>query len=150
MQQLVSESILINREAEEVFDYLSNMENFKSWFQGVVAIESQDETSHGQVGKVYLETVKVPLRGERKIQLLVVESVRPHKFVTEGMFPPLLPRMEVLIEAQGKSSAVQWSMYSRSESWLFKLLVLPFAKSVISKRAKQSLGVLKSKLDHTA
>lgn len=85
------------------------MERFGEWFPAVLSIKSIDELPHGSVGKKYLETVSVPMRGERKIELTVKESVEKERFVTEGNFPPLLPRMEIQINETGENlNHMEW------------------------------------------
>src|SRR5690606_35573250 len=91
---LAEESIDMHRSPATVFDYVANMERFGEWFPGVLSIESANDLAHGHAGKQYLETVAVPLRGERRIRLLVQQAERNRLFVTEGNFPPIMPRME--------------------------------------------------------
>lgn len=137
MNLLASETFSIGKPADEVFSFLSNMENFARWFPGVIRIESIDNDSHAVIGKTWLETVKVPLRGEKQITITVVATDGKSTFVTEGRFPPLLPRMEVRIVATDlANSQVHWQMFSRNNSAVFKLLILPIAKAVLSKRSK--------------
>lgn len=95
MKIIASVDSRINRPIKDVFEYVSNMENFQQWFQGVNSITSLDETPHGVVGKTYLEAVDVPIKGRQNIKLKVVECIQPTNFVTEGKFPPVLPRMEI-------------------------------------------------------
>lgn len=148
MHLLAKEDVMINRSAKVIFDYVTNMERFGEWFPGVRSIRSANGYPHGHVGKEYLETVAIPLRGERKIKL-VVRAVQANKlFVTEGDLFPLMPRMEVRIDSNGTESCnVTWSMFSRNESAIFRLTLLPLAGAVVRKRATWGIGKLKSNLE---
>src|SRR5690606_4594622 len=76
--------------ASEAYRLLSNMERFGEWFPEVISITSVNDKCHGEPGKKYLETVSIPLLGERKIELCVTESIENQRFVTEGNLIPLL------------------------------------------------------------
>jgi hypothetical protein len=72
---LISEvEISIDRVDTDVFNYVSNMENFGAWFPEVISITSDSEGPHGIVGKKYLETVNIPLAGLKQISISVVDS----------------------------------------------------------------------------
>jgi len=146
---LISEvEISIDRINTDVFNYVSNMENFGAWFPGVISIISNNEKPHGIVGKKYLETVKVPLAGLKEIPISVVDSKQGEFFVTEGDFSPLFPRMEVDIKRINNiSSKISWRMYSRNNNRMIKILLLPLAKSVMQKRAKIAINRLKVTLE---
>ncbi len=58
-----------------------------------VKIESDNSLEHATNGKKYIETVKIPFRGESKISLNVVKAEENKNFITEGDFSSLLPRM---------------------------------------------------------
>lgn len=128
----------------QLFDLISNMQRFGEWFPGVIKIQAGNDLAHGEVGKTYLETVQVPLRGKQEILLTVVESVHGERFVTEGEFAPLLPRMEIRLNQQGAEKVeVCWRMLSRTQSLAVRLLLLPLASRVLSRRANIGLQRLK-------
>jgi hypothetical protein len=130
------------------YQYTTNLERFGEWFPGVVAIESANGLPHGESGKEYLETVSVPLRGQRKIRLVVKEAERDASLVTEGAFPPLLPRMHIRFKALTNDSCqVQWQMFSRNEGLLARLTIIPLARGVMRRRAAVGLEALKKKLE---
>lgn len=148
MHLLAEESVNINKPVDAVFDYVTNMERFGEWFPGVLSIESATNHAHGQVGKEYLEKVVIPLRGERKVKLVVRESERNRLFVTEGKLSPLMPRMEVRFQWTGSDSCnITWRMLSRNNATLFRLTMLPLARAVLRKRAAAGLGKLKSNVE---
>jgi hypothetical protein len=145
---LAEESINIKRPVPEVFDYVTDMERFGDWFPGVLAIEPANWRKPGQVGKEYLETVAVPLRGRRQISIIVRESQPGKFFATEGKFPPLLPRMEVEFEpGEGGTCDLTWRMFSRNRGLVFRFTMLPLARRIMKKRAAIGLRRLGTKLE---
>lgn len=148
MHLLVEKTVTVGRSAHEVFAYVSNMERFSEWFPGVVAITSLDALAHGERGKVYLETVRIPLRGRRRITLQVRETRAPHFFATEGQLRPLLPKMEISIDATTQAACtLTWRLFSRNHSRGVRWLLLPLAGFVMRRRAAKGLATLKSQLE---
>ncbi len=148
MHLLAEKSINIKRPVPDVFDYVTDMERFGDWFPGVLAIEPANWHKHGQTGKEYLETVAVPLRGQRQISIVVRESQPCQFFATEGKFPPLLPRMEVeFAPGEGGSCDLTWRMLSRNRGLVFRFTLLPLARRVMRKRATIGLKRLAKKLE---
>jgi hypothetical protein len=74
--------------------------------------------------------------------------VEPDKlFVTEGDYPPLLPRMEIEFRPQGAGCTVTWRMLSRNTSLLARLTWLRVARRIIRKRAAAGVAQLKEQLE---
>ncbi len=148
MQLLTEQTITIARSVEAAYQYATNMERFGEWFPGVLSIESANTSPHAQRGKEYLETVTVPLRGKRQIKLSVKDAQSNELFVTEGEFPPLMPRMEIVFQATGADSCdVTWRMFSRNDNFLVKATLLPLAKRVMRKRAAIGMKRLRQELE---
>ena len=151
MHLLVEQSVCIQCRAQDVFEFVSNMEHFALWFPGVIAIESSNALAHGQVGKEYLETVSVPLRGHQKIRLHVREVVQAsgdYLFATEGRFPPLLPRMEISIsDGPLTSCRLTWRMFSRNRSPVIRFTLHLLARRLMGQRARVGLAVLKERME---
>lgn len=148
LQLLTEQTLAIARSVEATYQYATNLEHFAEWFPGVLSIESANTLEHGQRGKEYLETMAIPLRGTRKIKIRVKDAQPNQVFVTEGEFPPLKPRMEILFQATGADSCrVTWRMFSRNDSLLFKATLLRLFKSVMHKRAAIGLKRLQQKLE---
>jgi hypothetical protein len=149
MYLLAEQTITISRSVEAAYQYTTNMEYFGEWFPGVLSIESANDFPHAKCGKEYLETVSIPLRGKRKIRISV-KKAQPNKlFITEGEFPLLMPRMEIAFQASGANScSVTWRMFSRNNSFLFKITLLPLVKNVMRKRAAIGIKQLKQKLEN--
>jgi hypothetical protein len=148
MHLLAEQSAALACSAETAYRYVSNLERFGEWFPAVVSIESANDRPHGEPGKTYLETVAVPLRGTRKIVLTVVEAQRNQRLVTEGDFPPLLPRMEIDFETTAANRCrIRWRMFSRSTHPLMRLTLIPLARSVMQGRARVGIARLQARLD---
>jgi len=79
----------------------------------------------------------------------VVREALPGKFLaTEGRFPPLLPRMEiVLAEAGTDGCRLTWRMFSRNDNLIVRYALLPLAARVMDKRAKAGVAALKKRLE---
>ena len=148
MHLLVEKTVAVQRCAHDVFGYVSDMERFAEWFPGVISIASLDSLEPGQPGKAYRETVRVPLKGLRQITLQVREARAPHFFATEGQSRPLLPRMEISLNATtANTCTLSWRMFSRNSSPSVRYLLLPLAKMVLQQRAAQGLAALKLRLE---
>lgn len=147
MVLVAEQKFTIERPVDEVFSYITDMENFGQWFPGVISIRSSNDLPSGAIGKQYVESVKVPLRGHKDVTIKVVESTANHKFVTEGKLPPLMPRMEVIFKKAGdRRCEVQWRMFSCNKSHLFRLFGLPMVRSIMGQRARQGAAKIKDVL----
>jgi hypothetical protein len=148
MHLLASSVVTIACSATKAFDYAADLENFSDWFPGVIDIVAANELPFATPGKQYVETVAVPLRGERTVRIRVVEADSPKRLATEGELPLLLPRMEIEVDDIGENSCeVRWRMLSRNEVVLVRLAVLPVARWLMGRRATAGLRNLKQRLE---
>ncbi len=148
MHLLAEESVEIRCSADEAYAYACDLEKFGEWFPGVIRIVAQDALDLTAIGKSYLETVAIPLRGNRNVQIRVKEAERNSIFITEGSMRPLLPRMEIRFRASGTNSTlVSWQMHSRSQSALLRATLIPLARRVMKTRARQGMANLKRQLE---
>lgn len=148
MHLLAESTVEIACPVSVAYQYACNLERFGEWFPGVIAIESANGLAHGELGKEYLETVAVPLSGQRKLKLVVKEAEHDRSLTTESAFPPLLPRMQIRFKAlTADSCQVQWQMFSRNQGLLAKLTIIPLARGVMRPRAVIGLAALKKKLE---
>src|SRR5687767_12738371 len=109
MYLLAQASTTIECARSVVFNYAANLENFAEWFPGVLRITAPDNLAFDAVGKEYHETIVVPLRGERRVVLRVVEVAAPVRIVTEGALATVLPRMEIEFRDAGPGRCeVDW------------------------------------------
>lgn len=112
---LAETSISIDGQTEQLFEYVTNMENYAEWFPGVLSITSHNNLPHGVQGKTYQERITMP-EGEASLVIEVKASVRNKSFYTEGDLEPLLPamRMEFAPDMQNKTS-FSLKYFSRNE-----------------------------------
>ncbi len=151
MYPIASSTVRINCPSPAVFDYVADLENFCDWFPGALTITAQDDLAVATIGKRYVETVAVPLRGRRQVLLRVVDVQAPRRLVTEGDLPVLLPRMQIdVCDAGNDACEVRWSMVSRNENVLARRFVLPPARRLMQRRAEAGLCHLKRHLEGTA
>jgi carbon monoxide dehydrogenase subunit G len=145
---LVEESVDIQCPVEAAYAYTCDLRNFGQWFPGVIEIVAKDDLELTAIGKSYLETVSVPLRGKRGVRIVVKEASPDSLFVTQGSFRPLLPRMEIRFSSLGPaSSRVNWRMYSLSRSALVRAVLIPLASRVMNGRAKKAMKSLRFVLE---
>ncbi|GAA3956867.1 SRPBCC family protein [Allohahella marinimesophila] len=148
MHLLAKKRVKINRPTSVVFDYVTDMEQFPEWFPEIREVRSGNELAHGQIGKTYFETVKMPFGNTREIRLIVRDSIADRLFVTEAHFPPILPRMEVIFhELSEEQCAIDWQMFSRSRSFVIWLCLLPLLRRVMTRRAARAMVQLKAALE---
>ena len=151
MYLLASSVVTIACARTKTFEYAADLENFAHWFPGVIGIVAHDELSFATPGKQYVETVAVPLRGNRTVMIRVVDASTPMRVVTEGDLPLLLPRMEIEFQdVGGNSCEVRWRMLSRNENVLVRYTVLPLAGWLMGRRAATGLRNLKWILEGSA
>jgi hypothetical protein len=132
----------------EAFDYVGDLENFAEWFPGVIEVVAHNDVAFSERGREYRETVDVPLRGRRSVGIRVVDAEAPQRLVTEGDLSIVMPRMEIQItQASPQLCTVHWRMFSRNTNALARLLVLPIARTVMTKRASTGLHRLKERLE---
>ncbi|MDP3857084.1 MAG: SRPBCC family protein [Stagnimonas sp.] len=151
MRLLAERCIDLACPVEQAFLYATNLEHFGEWFPGVLAIRSDDGLAPTVVGKRYQETVAVPGRGRRQVEITVREALPLRFLATEGAFPPLLPRMEMAFEVIADGHCrVTWRMFSRNTGGLARWTLIPLARAVLSARAGKGLRALKQRLENSA
>lgn len=99
MIELAKAQVRISTSPEDVFHYVSNMENYGQWFPGVVAIRAKNKLPHATVGKTYVETLNLP-DGEHALTIEVVQCRSDRLFLTQGDLPGVLPQMTVTLSPQ--------------------------------------------------
>lgn len=112
---LANKIIELSGNAMEVFDFVTNMENYAQWFPGVVAIRSANALAHAQVGKQYVETLAFP-DGVKELVVEVKKSVKYQVFETEGDLAPLLPCMTMLFSTLDQPDTCELNLSYRSRN----------------------------------
>ena len=144
---LAEGSIEIRRPSEDVFAYVSNLENFPAWFPGVLSIRSLNTLAHGAVGKRYRETLHMRLGRTTSVDI-EVKDARPATHLTTQGSGFLLPSMKVNFTALTHGETrVAWSMVSRNQRWWFRWFVLPALRRVMGARAGVGLRQLREILE---
>lgn len=148
---LVDQTLSIDCPTEDVFAFLSNHENYIRWFPGVIAIGSHDGLSHGEVGKIYNETLNMPTGRTRTISIEVLESQPPTSFVMQADFAPLHPRTEIRLRAEAADLTIlNWKFLSRSQSAVGRLLISTLVRKTVERQCKAGLLELKQILENGA
>jgi Polyketide cyclase / dehydrase and lipid transport len=148
MYLLADAAIDIACPSTEAFDFACDLENFAEWFPGVIDVVAHNDVPFSERGREYHETVVVPLRGRRSVLIRVVDAEAPRWLVTEGDLSIVMPRMEIRITPSSPQRCiVHWRMFSRNTGALARLLVLPIARTVMTKRASAGLNRLKERLE---
>ncbi|MGJ8529968.1 SRPBCC family protein [Maritalea sp.] len=151
MQSIASFDLEVERTPTEVFDFISNMENFGEWFPGVVSIVSKDQMAHQKVGKVYFESVQEPFKGKVTIPITVVACQPNEMFQTQGEYPPLWPQMTVELTKIDKGcTRISWAMESRNDNIFFRFTLLLIVKRIMRKRAQIAKIELQAIFDKSA
>ncbi len=144
---LFDHTIATPAQVEAVFAFVSNHQNYALWFPGVIEIHSDDSLPHGTVGKTYQETVRLPSGRQKLITIPVVESVPDRRFVTEGRFPPLHPRMEMTLQpAADGGTVLRWRFMSRNRSLIGRMLIRLLVRPALTGRSRVAARQLSARL----
>ncbi len=104
---------------EKVFDYLSDHTNYADWYPGVISVSKRINDEQIGVGTIFDEVIRLPTGGETTIEITVVEHDARRRFVTEGNFKPLFPRMEFdFCSEPSGGTQVRWRFLTRNPSWI--------------------------------
>ena len=144
---LAQGSVEIARPLHETFAYVSNMENFPTWFPGVATMRALDTLEHGQVGKRYRETVHMPFGRTGAIDIEVKEAREDEHLLTEGGGFVLARVSVAFTPLSSDTTRVEWRMVSRNQRWWFRWLVLPLLRRVMRGRAREGLRKLRENLE---
>lgn len=143
MIELAQRSIAINTSAERVFNFISNMENYNTWFPGVVNVRSFNDLAHGTKGKQYKEVLLMP-DGESELLISVVNSIENKFFQTHGDLPGLLPQMTIELTASSKKSCdMNLQYHCRNSALNKKDKLITTLQSDLGERSHTALTTLK-------
>ncbi|CAM2064721.1 SRPBCC family protein [Sulfidibacter corallicola] len=151
MSLLARQSIEIQCPIAPLFTYVINMEHFGEWFPEVVTIRSHNDRNHGDVGKTYLETVRVPPSETADIVIEVVRCELNQSFTTEGAFEPLRPRMTIELEpVTPETVRLTWAMETRATDPEIRDRMVNLFGPVMSARAETALQRLKARHENSS
>ena len=144
MISLALQSTVIQAPSHQVFDFVSNMENYKDWFPGIIEICSDNDLNHGEVGKKYRERLLMP-SGESELLITVVESIKNKKFLTQGNLDVVLPQMTIVFsELTSQVCEVNLQYHSRSQKLDESDDLIASLQSDLDARSHTALETLKS------
>ncbi|BFM18529.1 hypothetical protein R50073_47120 [Maricurvus nonylphenolicus] len=111
---LTKKTMVFGQAIEQIFPYVTNMENYMDWFPGVVSIESTDDLPPATKGKRYQEYLSLP-EGNVSLVIEVKESKINECFYTEGDLSPVLPAMLMEFKRLGSNGTeFNLSYYARN------------------------------------
>ena len=144
-------SARVNRPIDDVFTFVSNHENYKLWYPGVVSVVSANDKPHGTPGKTYMETLKMPGGRHQEIPIVAIISERPRRFVTEGEFPALMPQMSFELRAASESQTdIVWTFRSRHTSPVRRLVARLLYRPVMKRQALTAMAQLTRLLERSS
>ena len=148
MIELAKANAAISCPVDIAFQFVSNMENYGSWFPGVRAIKSKNSSAHGSVGKTYIETLLFP-DGEYELTIEVAECETNHLFLTKGDLEGVLPQMTIEFHTQGENSChMNLQYYSRNTHLTQESDIIVSLREDLAKRALQGMVNLQKILGH--
>lgn len=147
---LIDRTIIVRRPIDETFAFTANHENYALWFPDVISVVSKTAEPHGTVGKVYVETLRMPTGRVRQIEIPVVECDPPNQLATEAEFAPLQPRMEFRLRDLGDGrTEIRWLFSSRARSLLVRFLVKRLFARTMSEKGAVASSRLKELLERS-
>lgn len=147
MIELAKTSIAIAAPTDVVFKYISNMENYKHWFPGVVDIKSANNLDHGMVGKKYVETLSLP-SGDSELVIEVNQCDINRLFLTKGNLAGILPQMTITFSVdEDKRCEVGLQYHSRNSELTETSDIIIALREDLDIRAKKGLARLKEVME---
>jgi len=144
MIELAKTSITIAAPIDFVFEYVSNMENYKYWFPGVVDIKSSNNLTHGEIGKKYVETLSLP-SGDVELEIEVDRCDINQLFLTKGNLVGVLPQMTVTFSvSDGKSCELILEYHSRNSDLTPTSDIVLALREDLNVRASSGMDKLKT------
>jgi reticulon-4-interacting protein 1, mitochondrial len=142
-------TVIIERPAAEVFDYICDMENYVEWFPGIVQMRSADTLPPGTEGKIYDEIARLPDGREEGITVKVVQVVKGSRLSIEASLEPALPKFDYVVESiNAGSTSFYWRCSARNTSFKSRAFLV-MMRLVLRPRLKAALGNLKARLERT-
>ncbi|WP_295891787.1 SRPBCC family protein [uncultured Vibrio sp.] len=131
----------------DVFQYVTNMENYGYWFPGVQAITSNNNAPHASVGKTYVETLLLP-DGEHQLNITVTECKANHFFLTRGDLEGVLPQMTIEFEPKEENNCqIELTYHSRNSDFSEDSPIVVALRNDLSVRASSGIANLKNILE---
>ena len=137
-------SIVINRPLEEVFDYVSNVDNFPEWAGGAIEVHKDDT---GPLREGYRFTVIVSLLGRRFENPYELTSYEPpRRYKHRGTGGPI-PSQEWTYTLQEAAGGTRLTRAVEGEPGGFFKLADPLIERFFKRQIKTDLETLKGLLE---
>ncbi len=147
MIELSKTPITIDVPTAVIFKYVSNMENYKHWFPGVIDIKSANSLDHGVIGKKYVEKLSLP-SGDSELLIEVDQCDTNHLFLTKGDLAGILPQMTITFSVgEDKRCEVILQYHSRNPELTEVSDIIVALREDLNVRAKNGLAKLKDILE---
>lgn len=142
---MITHSIEIDRNPEDVFGYLDQLDRHGEWQSAIVStkIETDGPT---RVGSRVVDTRKVP-GGPRDIPYEVTEHDPPRKVSFRGVEGPVRPVGTVRVEPLGDGSRSRVTIELDLQGHGVGKLFAPFARRQAAKEVPQDQARLKERLE---
>jgi len=150
MIELAQGTTIINTQVGTVFKYVSNMENYKIWFPGVVEVCSFNDLAHGTQGKQYQESLN--LNGEQGQLIIEVKQCKPNElFLTQGNLPGILPQMTIrFLTMQENACEINLQYHGRASELAQNKNLQAMLQQDLHSRTQQGLAQLKQLMENQA
>jgi uncharacterized protein YndB with AHSA1/START domain len=96
-------TVLIRRSIEDVFAFLSDLENIPKWNYAIVQTRKISEGPIG-VGTIYHQVRSVPSRSEERLEITTYD--RPRQLDIRGQLGPFASRLFYALDATGEGTWV--------------------------------------------
>lgn len=141
----VEESVEINRPVEEVFDYVSNVENFPEW--AGPPIEAHKEKS-GPIREGDGFTMTTKFLGRRFETPYAVTSYEPNRRLSyQGTGGPIPNQEWTYTFEETPTGGTRYTQVVEGEPGGFFRLAGPLLKAALSRQFRADLGTLKDMLE---
>jgi carbon monoxide dehydrogenase subunit G len=139
----ITQSVMVNRPVEEVWDFIGSFENTTRWSRGVLEAR---QTSDGPLGVgSTLQTVVKAFGRRRTADYLVTEYEPNHAFAFEVTSGPMTSRARYSVEPAGAGTRLTASGEAKATG-LYKLLA-PVLVRTLERHSQDDLTNLKRILE---
>lgn len=136
-------SMVLNRPIDIVFGYVSDLENYPSWFPGIVEMRALDAD-----GSRYAEIARLPGGRQEAIEVERVAFDPPRHFAIHASLAPVLPRFDYGFEELGEDrTRFTWTC-SRRGKGVRAALMQPVMALVLKPRLKRAFEALTRIFEH--
>ena len=139
LYQVAEREISVEANEREVFDYVVDLENLRSYLPGLITIKANQEGTEVDVGHSYSATVDVFLLGQSQdVEMSIVDFQRPGYLRFKMDLPPLMPVYTMsFVQGVDGGTDISWTVESRNREVWFDDFVLPMTRLIWQYREDQ-------------